>query len=98
MSKLKFSELQCLVGNGYKGVQCNDVIHQAHINVQEYTGFKQKSDVSVPLCSKHHACQHSIGEITFWGEKLALAKEIGRGLHRKTLQEAQKEMRKWLKT
>lgn len=57
--------------------RCNDVIHEAHINTGSYSGFKNKSDISVPLCAIHHAHQHNIGEKTFWGHKLEAAKNAG---------------------
>jgi hypothetical protein len=79
IGKFKFSSLPCLVGKGYRGKECNTVIHEAHILNGSYSGANLKSDITVPLCAIHHSTQHAMGELTFWDD-IELAKECGIGL------------------
>ena len=81
--------------NSYHGAKClicqtTESTVGAHIR-QGYCGIgKPSDDLTLPLCFKHHAKQHEIGEEAFWmeymGESVEQAKEAARQRYRDYLE------------
>lgn len=69
------SRLPC-VKCGIYGVDC------AHLRKGSHAGIAQKPDDKelLPLCRIHHQEQHTIGEVSFWGN-IDLARKLAHGLY-----------------